>query len=97
MTDELERSLIPLITTRKEIVDRAAEEPGELPSARNGDRRVPLTGNVTDVGLRDADRFSDSHLGDTRDGNAVATRWFAARHEEPPVCSSMNLPDSTAG
>ena len=54
---------------REEVVDRATEEPGELPRARNGDRRVPLRGDVADIGLRHADRFSDGHLGDTREGD----------------------------
>ena len=66
---EAEVSLDPLIARREEVIDRAAEELGVLPRARNGDGRVPSPSNVADVGLRQADRFGDGHLGDTREGD----------------------------
>ena len=66
---EAKISVDPLITRWKEVVDGAAEEPGELPRACNGDRRVPVAGDIADVRLRHTDLFSNGHLGDTREGD----------------------------
>ena len=42
---------------------------GRTSTRSRRDRRVPSPCNVADVRLRHADRFSDGHLGDTREGD----------------------------
>ena len=62
-------SRFALIARRKHVLDGATEKNRELSRVFDSNGLVPLSRHVTDVGLRQAQRFGDGHLRHPRQGD----------------------------